>query len=361
MAVAIPGNIVSGVTIAGVVGTFDAGSTCTSDGETSCTTTGSFPAAALPSASEIASGSTIAGVAGTYTGAAPNAWDLRYGVTVGGVTGALPVDCRNQASTNLYTIGTPQAVSSVSGNTLTITNHGYSSNQTVRVDYTSAGGLSTGVTYYVIVVDANDIQLSTTSGPGSAVTLSSPTNVSVFAYNTGSINTASTIDDNYNYSGSGKTYTNPWTAANLCGGSTTSATDAHVWLDVTTTAGDAPSTCAGTPANCTYEDKISHLSWTKTQSTGSNWAAAMETCANLTYNNQTGWRLPTQKELMNAYEHGINTATNANWITSADAGNSFWSSSTYSVSTAAAWGVNLATGNTNSLIMPNSLRVACVR
>ena len=32
---------------------------------------------------------------GTYAGAAPNAWDLRAGTTVGGVTGKLKVNCRN--------------------------------------------------------------------------------------------------------------------------------------------------------------------------------------------------------------------------------------------------------------------------
>lgn len=62
-----------------------------------------------------------------------------------------------------------------SGNVLEITAHGLPSNTSVRVFATSGGTipapLVVDTVYYVRVVDANHIELSATSGPGAAITL----------------------------------------------------------------------------------------------------------------------------------------------------------------------------------------------
>jgi hypothetical protein len=64
------------------------------------------------------------------------------------------------------------------------------------------------------------------------------------------------------------------------------------------------------------QDKITGLSWSKLQA-GARWNTAWSNCQSLNYNGQTGWRLPTQKELMEAYTHGIRSAARTNWITEA--------------------------------------------
>jgi hypothetical protein len=49
------------------------------------------------------------------SGAEPDAWDLRAGVTAGSVTGKLQTNCRNLANTTLWDQGLPVAVTVSSG------------------------------------------------------------------------------------------------------------------------------------------------------------------------------------------------------------------------------------------------------
>ena len=224
---------------------------------------------------------------GTYAGAAvtpPNAWDLRAGTTVGGVTGKLKVNCRNA----------------------------------VRL-----------------------------SGTGSFNNTTAPASASTTA---GDI--WDTIDDYYGLPAS-TVFPSSWSVANnYCGGvddPNLSSDDDNVWKDVTTTNGTTPSTCAATPGNCTMQDKISGLKWSKFAPSRATWQTAITTCNGLTHNGQTAgsWRLPTQKELMDAYNHGITSAarTDANWMTLANMQSiTFWSSSSVAANTNNAWYVNLAYG-----------------
>ncbi|MCX6107299.1 MAG: DUF1566 domain-containing protein [Proteobacteria bacterium] len=316
-------------------------------------------------AANIANGVTIFGATGTLSGVGTiDPWNVRTGVTIGGVTGKLPVNCRNQGSSTLYAMGTPQAVTSINttNSQLTVPSHGYTANQTVRVNYSTVPtGLISATTYYVIFLDANTIQLSQTSGPGTAVAVTGAgANVTIYAYATGTLNTISSIDDYYNYTSSGYTYSNLWTSTNTCAGVEATAGDSNVWKDVTTDASSNASTCSGTPANCTYQDKVSGLWWSKSPGT-KDWVNALLYCSSLTYNNQTGWRLPTQKELMNAYEHGMMTASNANWLTSTQMQNYFWSSSTSPPTTSLAWVVNPAYGFTYDYGKYYQFSVSCVR
>jgi hypothetical protein len=93
------------------------------------------------------------------------------------------------------------------------------------------------------------------------------------------------------------------------------------------------------------QDKITGLWWSKSQSTAA-WDAAWANCQNLDHNGVTGWRLPTQKELMEAYIHGIRSAVSINWITQASLNSWYWTGSSNSASSGNGWGVGLATGYT---------------
>jgi hypothetical protein len=190
---------------------------------------------------------------------------------------------------------------------------------------------------------------------------SAGTAVYVFQWATGVSTVRDTIED-YNNNRALSELTAPWSSATQCGGASATLADDNIWLDVTTTSGGAASTCAADAARCTFQDKITGLWWSKTQSTSISWAAAMATCEGLNYNGQTGWRLPTQKELMDAYSHGIYTAPNANWITKSHMdSNWFWSSSSVSGDPAGAGIVSLHYSYTNSAHKTVTNTAVCVR
>jgi hypothetical protein len=71
--------------------------------------------------------------------------------------------------------GAEQIILGRSGNQLEVTGHSLPSNTAVRIFATSGGsipgGLSANTVYYVRVIDADHIELSASSGPGAAVTI----------------------------------------------------------------------------------------------------------------------------------------------------------------------------------------------
>ncbi|MEI6835093.1 MAG: DUF1566 domain-containing protein, partial [bacterium] len=177
-----------------------------------------------------------------------------------------------------------------------------------------------------------------------------------------------TIDDyNNNVAGLPPSVVTAWGNNTDCGGVEATTGDDNVWKDVTTTNGTTASTCTATPANCTMQDKITGLSWSKLQASAA-WNTAWSNCQSLNNNGQTGWRLPTQKELMEAYTHGIRSipssyaAANTNWMTEANFNSLFWSGSSVSSNSVNAWFVNLANGATyNYNAKYFSYLVVCVR
>ncbi len=308
-------SIRTGTTLGSVAGSLG---DCSSDGVTGCVTTTSFRSANMVNVipTNIKNQVMIAGVTGALQ--SPNAWDLRVGAVVNDVTGKLKVNCRNRVHTAVYNYD--GALASIPTN-----------------------GVTTGTD-----IDYWD-----------------------------------TIDDyNNNVSGLPTSVVSGWTN-NDCGGVEATAGDNNVWKDVTTSNGVTTSRCDLTATNCTMQDKISGLWWSKQQSS-SAWNTALNTCGvtlntttytgnspHVGYNGQNGWRLPTQKELYDAYNHGIRSAAsdrwsnfaNNNWVTeTAFSTNEFWSSSTYSVIVGSAWFVNLGksagsvTGNKTS-----AYAVLCVR
>ena len=129
------------------------------------------------------------------------------------------------------------------------------------------------------------------------------------------------------------------------------------------------------------QDKITGLWWSKKQPNGA-WNTAWSTCLTTLntdtyqaiegqdpplfnsvagYNRQTGWRLPTQKELLDAYNHGIRSAASNNWIIEEYMYASFWSGSSLSNLTGHAWVVGLASGVTVNVGKLGTGQVVCVR
>jgi hypothetical protein len=387
------GNIKSGVTIAGQLGDFPSATyrltddTATADLDAATFNAKVKSATAFEYWDSAGSRQTGAGDAdivagnikdmvsifdtnGNYASAAPNAWDLRAGVTVGSTTGKLQVNCRNGATLATYDQGAPLSVSSIDTGTDYLTTaaaHGYSDNQTVMINYnsTAPGGLDYSTTYYVRNPTATTFQLSTTSG-GAAIDITSggtaPIMVYQFQLSSGTTDIWDTIDEYNGAATATPTYTG-WTAANnLCGGGIEAIVDDdRAWKDVTL-AGTGAASCGGSPEKCSLKDKISGLEWHNPDSTGRNWSAALLYCDNLTYNTKSDWRLPTQKELVSAYIDGIMSTANAtNWITTTNLRQNYWSSSSQSTFITNAWSVNLAYGGPSLSDKSSTYRVICVR
>jgi len=310
---------------------------------------------------------------------APDAWDIRAGSVVGGVTGKLKVNCRNAATLATFDIDVGQSATVTIGSpgVFNIPAHGLVNGTAVRLNYTTAPtGLSNGTTYYVVNASIGSFQLSETLvGAGIDVTTTAGVGVTVHRWQAmpAVVDIWDTIDD-YNGLPASTGFPSAWSVANnYCGGidtPVTAADDDNVWKDVTTTNGTTASTCSTTPDNCTMKDKISGLDWSKSnQVSGSNikmsWWSAVTYCNASTYNGQLAgsWRLPTQKELMNAFEHGIVSAASNNWMTLENMTiDSFWSASSVTFGTNVAWNVNLGIGYTEHGFTANSnFAVVCVQ
>ncbi|MBC7530208.1 MAG: DUF1566 domain-containing protein [Oligoflexus sp.] len=326
-------------------------------------------------ASNIVSTATIFGLTGNLTApAAIDPWNVRVGSVINGVTGQLKTSCRNRANTSLWDTSVPYTVSTVdaTADTLTITGHSFTSNMTVRVGASTAptGITINSTTYYVIVVDANTIKLSAASGPGAQVDITAVgSNVTIYAWSDGTLHWWDTIDD----------YNNNLVYPTSLVASWSSDTDCNYsnWQDLT-----ADGACDTAADNCIMKDKISGLTWSESHpvaaaaaaTTTLSWQKAIQHCNNLSFGGFTGWRLATQKELMEAYIHGIRDvgyngvgtiralgSTHNNNLFILDIDQSFWSATAVSDNATDSWILNLFTGYTFSYSKSSAYQVLCVR
>ena len=331
-----PNLICSEMTFYDVMGTLQVGKRacgsssgqpkCSSDGLIGCTTVAGFPSAQLSNitASSVVSGKTIAGVKGTakvssdcttdgqqncavsgdFKAAnvtAISTWDLRAGKTLAGVNGELKINCRNAVSV-------------------------------AKFNYDG-----------------------TVSGLPNTATTTGGTNYDYW----------DTIDD---YDGLAPSKVTNWPADTYC--------DSSAWADVTTTnGGTSVITCGGDPPyTCIYKDKISNLQVTdpldvtgKTTDPAApahhDWAAAINTCNSSTYGGYPAgsWRLPTQKELMSLYEHGMVSLKAADAASLANLQANFWSSSTDAQDPSRANSTTLSNGRTSTTSKVTTLYVVCVK
>jgi hypothetical protein len=360
-----------GSTIAGVAGSLiaESHSNCDADGAIGCVAVPTYPAALVTgAASKILSGQILAGVPGnaTYQGVAPDPWDVRVGTTINGITGKLKVNCRNRANLGVFDIDDGKsAVADSATSRFTIESHGYTNGTAVRLNYYSApADLDNATIYYIKSIDSDSVELygdvglttlKTFTTDGDNVTFhrwqSSPQSVDIW----------DTIDD-FNGSNVGlpTSIVDDWLSNTDCGGIEVTAGDVNVWKDVTTTASGDPSSCTIDSTRCTMKDKITGLWWSKVLS-GADWYTALRSCQSLNHNGQTDWRLPTQKEFWDAYNHGIRSAARSNWIDAGSMFGWFWSSTTHSELVYDAWGIVLANGGMLNYNKENMFSLVCVR
>jgi hypothetical protein len=91
-----------------------------------------------------------------------------------------------------------------------------------------------------------------------------------------------------------------WSAEHYCG--------KEVWSDLTD-----DGACDSAADDCLMKDNLTGLIWsesypvatTAAANTTRDWSAAVEHCESLSYGGRADWRLPTQIEMMTAYNHGI--------------------------------------------------------
>jgi hypothetical protein len=116
-------------------------------------------------------------------------------------------------------------------------------------------------------------------------------------------------------------------------------------------------TCNGTEI-CIYIDRVAGNAWLRDDTTTKNWEAAISYCDGLNISGNTGWRLPTQKELMQAYTDGI---WGQKLTDKLSLGNyPYWSASTQSGNDANGWIVHISSGLTMANAKTNVERAICV-
>ncbi len=302
---------------------------CSSDGEIGCVTVAAYKAAKMSNftGAEIKDGITIAGVEGAIDDciddgsncflpsysqgtqdkkavdlSAIDFWDVRYGMPIGGVTGKLKVNCRNMVNLASYDAGfcSPALYST-------------------KADCDANGGTWIG------------------DGNGTS----------------GVVEITDTVDDHAN-NGSFPSE-NPWGSDEyFCGFNDPAEATWELVDEASAPDGDA-----------IYRDRISGLKWTRgdVPATTATWLGSIAYCSGLTHGSGGDtWRLPTQKELMAAYEHGINDLddghTGSNNLSDLDT--TFWTSSTDSSGISNAWFMSLFSGGTSSVGKGDSHSVLCV-
>jgi hypothetical protein len=381
---AVSGNIKSGVSIAGVAGnaTLESHIDCAADGALGCVTVAGFKAANMTNAvaGNIKNGVTIAGVAGQYPSATyplPSASATADFTTLNSqITSSTAFEWWDSAGTR-YTGAGDNKLSSggyiLTGNTI----FGVSGTVVAESHSNCAADGATGcitVAAYPAAKVANistwDLRAGQTFGGITGALKTNCRNAVSTAFNydgavSSLLNTAVATGTAYDYwdtvddaSGFAANKVTAWSSNTYC--------DSSTWTDVTTTdGGNTTSTCATSPAACQYKDNITNLVTTKVVSASSTWSAAVNACASSTYGGYAAgtWRLPTQKELMSLYEHGIVSLANANFMTRANMQNYFWSSSSGSTDsgTTRAWNVLLANGDTNANVRTDAYYAVCVR
>ena len=375
-------NVQSGTTIAGISGSL---ANCATDGGTGCVAVTAFKAVDMTKLTEgvIKNGTTIASVAGLYPSSG-------YKLTGSDGTVDLPAFASTTGGSNYQWFqgdgtrltGTIQANQTASSTTANQTlNAGLYRSVTITGDANlTAGNIKSNTTILGVAGNygttcatdgAQDCMVSSSSTfkaanvsgitawdiragktlaaiGGSLVFYKNMANTSVFNRTSGTGAAAGadiydTIDDyNANAGSPFIPQTNPWGGVIVAPGSN--------WTTVT-----AP--CDGSGA-CVLRDETTGLLWAKADTTTRNWENAISYCAGLNYGGySSGWRLPSQKELMQAYVDGI-------WTNKTKLSlqiNYYWSSSTLSDNTSFAWIVLPNYGLTTNSAKTTTTYVLCVR
>lgn len=111
---------------------------------------------------------------------------------------------------------------------------------------------------------------------------------------------------------------------------------------------------------CIFKDYITNLMWAQSDpNAGYSWDNAIALCNNLSLGGYHDWRLPTQKELMQAYTNGIWSQSAANKLNLSTVNH--WTATTSSENTSNAYYISLALGKVESYSKSSTIRALCVR
>ncbi len=367
-------NIKSTITIAGVAGSLtpESHTNCAADGAVGCVTTASYKAAnmTIVNAGTIKSGTVIAGVTGQYpSGSYPLASatataDLDLATFDAKIKSAVAFEWFDSSGTLHTNTGDPDIVAAnILSNATIFGTTGAVLNCTAdnQVGCVTNGPFRSADTN---AFNAWDIRRGKTVAgvSGNIAFFKNMADTSVFDRSSGTAGAAGldvydTVEDTNNNAAFPTQNPGGWFQANGSNWTMDPTSDNGTGGGV---AGDG--ICNGGEA-CVYIDNLTGIYWARDDGTSRNWENSITLCENLAYGGYTDWRVPTQKELMQAYTNGIwSKRTPLNL----DLGVFFyWSSTTVSTSIALAnaWVVYLDSGATSNLNIKASglARVSCVR
>ncbi|MBC7658162.1 MAG: DUF1566 domain-containing protein, partial [Chitinophagaceae bacterium] len=353
-------KILTGQTLAGVAGTASiTPGNCSTDNQTNCVATTANPAIILANvtAGIVKSGSIIAGVTGAYpnstypltvgdgyvdldfatfnakiksvtnfgwfdrngtrystTGSANiTASQIQSGVSIFGTTGTFGANCTGDGQTSCLTTSTYKSADTTSFTTWDL-----------RVGKTVAG-VAGSIDFFKGT--ANLTLFNRTTGTGA----SASTSVADFYDNIDDYNNGGALptDIPTGWSSSGTIFLRDSLSDTGVGGGTASN-----------------GICDGTEP-CVYKDRITNLLWSKADTTYRDWETAITYCASLNYGGYTsGWRLPTERELMHSYIDGIWAQKTPLNLTATVY---YWTSTTWTVNATVAYagGYGIGTMSTN--------------
>lgn len=146
---------------------------------------------------------------------------------------------------------------------------------------------------------------------------------------------------------------NPWGSAdNIC--------DSSIWEDHSKLAdGVTSTTCSISSDQCVYKDKITNIMWSQLLAIDKTNSEAITYCNDITFGSYSDWRLPTQKEVMLAYVHGMISLASPNFIPNTE--DLYWTSTTFTGFGSSNVHFEGATGFIESSINNSLIDVICVR
>lgn len=417
-ATGLAAKVLTGQTVANVAGSAAIRpSNCAADGATNCVADSSYPAAQVSGlAAKVLTGQTVANVAGTAalspsscasdgatncvaTSSFPavdssllTAGNIKVGVTLGGITGQFP--------SGSYPLNAGDGFSDLDSATFNIqikqaTTFGWFDRNGVRHSQAGDADLMAGK-----IKSGMDI-FGETGTYGPSCSGDGLTNcLTTVNYKSAAVNTYSTYDirknktvagviGTFELNSNGANFTTFNRAAGIASSASTTSADPYDSTDDYNNNGAMPfypmpssslvmgwfmdagadngagggtsgnGICDGTE-DCVYKDLVTNRLWARSDATTRSWEDAISYCDALNYGGQSGWRIPTQKEAMQAY-------VNAIWYHKASAelnltNTNYWTATTYSPSTGSAWSIKFAEGAlTYSTKTSSMYPVVCVQ
>jgi hypothetical protein len=135
--------------------------------------------------------------------------------------------------------------------------------------------------------------------------------------------------------------------------------DTEVWMDVTQD-GD----CTDSGDDCSYKDSITGLEWAEEYGSSNNFVALANHCQDVTFNGKSDWRIPTQKELLQAYVNGFARIKDPNFYSLAPVELAWSSTIPYGTGfeTSKRYGVSMYHGHASSVLESATGNIVyCVR